>query len=181
MRTRAVAIAALGLVLASLALPSGAPAGGYPPTEGALEVSRTALKPGTTVVVVARDFCPGSRVRIWLTGRSVDTLISSVHADANGRASAALRVPRLKPGTYWLVARGLDTDCQRRKESSARIRVLGAVNATRRGAVGRTGHHERILGVLPRTGRNIASVVLFGALLILVSLLIRMQRRRSAG
>jgi LPXTG-motif cell wall-anchored protein len=179
-RTRAVAIAAAALALASLALPSRAPAGGYPPTEGALEVSRTVVRPGTTVVVVARDFCPGSSVQIWLIGGGVDRLIAAVRADADGRASASVKIPQLKPGTYWLVARGLDRDCQRRKESRARITVLGPVEPTRSGAAGHARHHERILGVLPRTGRTLASVALFGTLLIAVGVLIRTRRRRSS-
>jgi hypothetical protein len=179
MRMRVVAIAACALALALSALPSRAAADGYPPTEGALEVSRTAVKPGMTVVVVARDFCPGSLVQIWLIGGGADSLIATVRADAAGRASAVVRIPRLKPGTYWLIARGLDRDCQRRKESRARITVVEAVEAARGGAASPVRHHDRILGVLPFTGRNLAAVALFGALLIVVGMLIRKRGRRS--
>jgi len=104
----------------------------YPPDEGGLEVSRTALRAGAALQAAASGFCPERGVRVSLvpqtprSGAQPAVEPASAPADAEGDVSVSVTIPRAtEPGAYELTLKGLGSDCRQAKVVRSRVEVLG--------------------------------------------------------
>ena len=88
--------------------PTPTPGAGTPPPapapEAAITVSPERAAVGARLTVSGTSFAPGEQVRLEL--HSTPVLLATVTADAQGRFTATLTVPRVAPGAHQVVATG---------------------------------------------------------------------------
>ena len=75
-----------------------------PAPEAAITVSPERAAVGARLTVSGTSFAPGEQVRLEL--HSTPVLLATVTADAQGRFTATLTVPRVAPGAHQVVATG---------------------------------------------------------------------------
>lgn len=142
--------------------------GQYPPNRGALQVSRSAARPGDPVTARGCGFRPGSTVNVDLVMGSQVTRVGTATAGADGGFELTFNVPANAPvGNHTLEATGVDPAGDVRA-LSATLRVIGG---------------EQGRGDLPRTGSDsTAPLVTAGAGLVLLggAAVFAARRRRAA-
>jgi hypothetical protein len=103
--------ALLPLLLVAVAVPalrSGATIASYPPRACGLQVSKTAVARGQTLVVSACGFHAFGRVHFGLRQSRTTRALGSAQADRRGRVRARLRIPlRSHIGRSLILASGL--------------------------------------------------------------------------
>lgn len=137
--------------------------GQYPPNRGALQLSRSAARPGQPVTARGCGFRPGSTVNVDFF--SQPTRVATATAGADGGFEATFNIPsNAAIGQHTVEATGVDPAGDVRA-LSANIRVIGAG------------------GDLPRTGSDsTAPLVTAGAGLVLLggAAVFAARRRRAA-
>lgn len=139
--------------------------GQYPPNRGALQLSRSAARPGDPVTARGCGFRPGSTVNVDLVMGTQVVRVGTATAGADGGFEVTFNIPANTPvGQHTLETTGVDPAGDVRA-LSANIRVIGAG------------------GDLPRTGSDsTAPLVTAGAGLVLLggAAVFAARRRRAA-
>ncbi|MBW3667675.1 MAG: LPXTG cell wall anchor domain-containing protein [Actinobacteria bacterium] len=141
--------------------------GQYPPNRGALQLSRSAARPGQPVTARGCGFRPASTVNVDLVMGSQVTRVGTATVGADGGFELTFNVPANAPvGDHTVEATGVDP--------AGDVRVLSATLRVIGGEQGRD---------LPRTGSDsTAPLVTAGAGLVLLggAAVVAARRRRAA-
>jgi LPXTG-motif cell wall-anchored protein len=143
----------------------------YPPGPAGIQLSRTSVPPGGSLVVTAEGFCPHVVVNVDI--HSADAHLATVHSDSAGDISVQVTVPdNIKPGSHEIVAKGQGPDGLLVLEAQLTVTSTAPVAAVSPRAAPTS---------LPMTGADIGAMAAVGALLIIGGSALLLGRHRASG
>ncbi|GEM_PF-2556542 len=142
----------------------------YPPGPAGIQLSRTSVPPGGSLVVTAEGFCPHVVVNVDI--HSADAHLATVHSDSAGDIDVQVVIPtNLKPGSHEIVAKGQGPNGLLVLEAQVTVTSTAPVAAV----------SPKAPTTLPMTGADIGAMAAVGALLIIGGSALLMGRHRASG
>jgi hypothetical protein len=159
-------------------LPDPPPPGGGDQGDDGTTVDKAQVRQGETITVTGEGFMAGEQVEVWVVPG--DVWITTVVADASGKATATFAIPATVPaGSHQVELRGISSGKTLITSSFTVVTGTGGTSGTSGtgGTAGRTG-----TSTMPRTGTDTTLALVGGSFVLAgVALVAGARARRAAA